>query len=93
MHWPTSWRLTLPFAVHRRWPMATLAVTVSAFAAFAILDYAAYPGVSVFAILFGIAAHTDRRRSVTALGVCVAAMVLGLSTQPSGVVTSACCAE
>ncbi len=81
--------LALPFAVHRRLPMTSLAVTVAAFTAFAVLDYAAYPGVSVFAILFGIAAHTDRRRSVTALGVCTAAMVLGLSTQPSDVVTSA----
>src|SRR3954466_11773239 len=55
--------LTLPFAVHRRWPMASLAVILGAFAGFAIANYAAYPGVSVFAVLYGIAAHTDRRRS------------------------------
>ena len=45
--------LALPFAVHRRLPMTSLAVTVAAFTAYAVLDYAAYPGVSVFAILFG----------------------------------------
>ena len=80
--------LTLPFAVHRRWPMPSLIVTVGAFTAFAIAGYAAYPGISLFAILFGIAAHTDRRRSVIALCVCVVAMLVGLATQPSGVVTS-----
>ncbi|HEY0521313.1 MAG TPA: histidine kinase, partial [Ilumatobacteraceae bacterium] len=81
--------LTLPFAVHRRWPVATLAATVAAFLAFATIGYAAYPGVSLFAILFGIAAHTDRRRSVAALAVCVTAMVAGLSIQPVGIVTTA----
>ena len=81
--------LTVPFAVHRRWPMPSLLVILGAFAIFAIASYAAYPGVSLFAILYGIAAHTDRRRSVIALGLCVVAMLAALATQPAGVVTSA----
>ena len=81
--------LTLPFAVHRRWPMSSLIATVAAFSFFAVASYAAYPGVSLFAILFGIAAHTDRRQSRLALGVCVVALVTGLATQPAHVVRSA----
>ena len=81
--------LTLPFAVHRRWPMGSLAAVLGAFTIFAIAGYAAYPGLSLFAILYGIAAHSDRRRSLIALGVCSAAMIIALATQPAHVVTSA----
>jgi signal transduction histidine kinase len=81
--------LTLPFAVHRRWPKASLIATLVAFGSFAIANYAVYPGVSVFVILYGIAAHSDRRHSVLSLGLCVAAMVTALATQPAHVVTSA----
>src|SRR3954451_8421449 len=80
--------LTLPFAVHRRWPMVCLAVILGAFAGFAIANYAVYPGISVFAIVYGVAAHTDRRRSTIALVATVAAMVTALATQPDHVVTS-----
>ena len=81
--------LTLPFAVHRRWPMGSLAAVVGSFSIFAVVGYAAYPGLSLFAILYGIAAHSDRRRSMIAVGVCSAAMIVALATQPEHVVTSA----
>ncbi len=81
--------LTLPFAVHRRWPMGSLGVVLGTFTIFAVADYAVYPGLSLFAILYGIAAHTDRRRSLIALGLCSAAMIIALTTQPAHVVTSA----
>ena len=58
--------LTLPFAVHRRWPTASLICVLAAFGTYAIASYAVYPGISVFAMLFGIAAHSDRRRSIMA---------------------------
>ncbi|HEY4609447.1 MAG TPA: hypothetical protein VIH06_09590, partial [Ilumatobacteraceae bacterium] len=80
--------LTLPFAVHRRWPMASLILILAAFAGFAIANYAVYPGVSLFVVLYGIAAHTDRRRSAIALVATVVAMVAALATQPDHVVTS-----
>src|SRR4051794_38126073 len=80
--------LTLLFAVHRRWPMASLILILAAFAGFAIANYAVYPGISVFAIVYGVAAHTDRRRSTIALVATVAAMVTALATQPDHVVTS-----
>jgi signal transduction histidine kinase len=81
--------LTLPFAVHRRWPTASLICVLAAFGTYAIASYAVYPGISLFAMLFGIAAHSDRRRSIMALLLCVAAMVTALAIQPTGVATSA----
>jgi signal transduction histidine kinase len=78
----------LPFAVHRRWPASSLVCVLAAFSIYAIASYAVYPGVSVFAMLFGIAAHCDRRRSVAALLLCLAAMVTALAIQPTGVATS-----
>ncbi|MGZ4723759.1 MAG: sensor histidine kinase [Ilumatobacteraceae bacterium] len=80
--------LTLPFAVHRRWPTASLICVLAAFGTYAIARYAVYPGVSLFAMLFGIALHSDRRRSIMALLLCVAAMVTALAIQPTGVATS-----
>ncbi|MGZ4763952.1 MAG: sensor histidine kinase [Ilumatobacteraceae bacterium] len=80
--------LTLPFAVHRRWPTASLICVLAAFGTYAIASYAVYPGVSLFAMLFGIALHSDRRRSIIALLLCVAAMVTALAIQPTGVATS-----
>ncbi|MGZ4739517.1 MAG: sensor histidine kinase [Ilumatobacteraceae bacterium] len=80
--------LTLPFAVHRRWPTASLICVLAAFGTYAIASYAVYPGVSLFAMLFGIALHSDRRRSIMALLLCVAAMVTALAIQPTGVATS-----
>ena len=80
--------LTLPFAVHRRWPIASLICVLAAFGTYAIASYAVYPGISVFAMLFGVAAHSDRRHSVTALVLCVASMVTALAIQPAGVATS-----
>jgi signal transduction histidine kinase len=81
--------LTLPFAVHRRWPIASLLCVLAAFGTYAIASYAVYPGVSLFVMLFGIAAHSDRRRSVIALVLCVAAMLTALAIQPTGIATSA----
>jgi len=81
--------LTVPYAVHRRWPMPSVAVVLAAFLVFALLGYAAYPGLSVFVMLYGIAAHTDRRQSSITLALSLAAMIVGLTRQPAHVVTSA----
>jgi signal transduction histidine kinase len=80
--------LTLPFATHRYWPIPSLGVVLTAFAAFAAIGYAAYPGVSLFVIVWGIAAHSDRRRSLTAFGASVVVMVIALQVQPDHVVTA-----
>jgi signal transduction histidine kinase len=85
--WVLALLLTAPYAVHRRYPWGALAVVLAALLAFSLLHYAAFPGVSVFVLLFGLALHGGRRDSLVALGASVAAFVVALAAQPAGVVT------
>ena len=64
--WLLGVGLTAPYAVHRRFPWAALAVTLAALLGFSLLHYAPYPGVSVFALLFGLTLHGRRRNSLVA---------------------------
>ena len=85
--WLLALLLTAPYAVHRRYPWAALAVALTALLAFSLLHYAAFPGVSVFVLLFGLALHGSRRDSLVAFGATLAAFVVALEAQPAGVVT------
>lgn len=85
--WLLALLLTAPYAVHRRYPWAALAVALTALLAFSLLHYAAFPGVSVFVLLLGLALHGGRRDSLVAFGATVAAFVVALAAQPAGVVT------
>ncbi len=85
--WVLALLLTAPYAVHRRYPWGALAVVLAALLAFSFLHYAAFPGVSVFVLLFGLALHGGRRDSLVALAASVAAFVVALAAQPAGVVT------
>ena len=85
--WLLALLLTAPYAVHRRYPWAALAVALTALLAFSLLHYAAFPGVSVFVLLFGLALHGSRRDSLVAFGATLAAFVVALGAQPAGVVT------
>ncbi len=85
--WVLALLLTAPYAVHRRYPWGALAVVLAALLAFSLLHYAAFPGVSVFVLLFGLTLHGGRRDSLVALGASVAAFVVALAAQPAGVVT------
>ena len=78
--------LCLPYALHRRYPEAVLGVTVASLIAYSLGSYTAFPGVSVFALLFALALHTSRRRSLIALIVVLAAFVIALLVQPTHVV-------
>jgi len=81
--------LSAPYAVHRRHPMIALTVLLAALLAFALGGYAAFPGVSAFALLFGIALHADRRQALTALLATAAALTVAVLVQPSGIVDRA----
>jgi len=85
--WLLALLLTAPYAVHRRYPWVALAVALTALLAFSLLHYAAFPGVSVFVLLFGLALHGSRRDSLVAFGATLAAFVVALEAQPAGVVT------
>ncbi len=84
--WVLGVLLTAPYALHRRLPSTSVAMSLTALLAFSLLHYAPYPGVSVFVLLFGIALHGRRRDSLLAFAATVAAFVVGLLAQPAGVV-------
>jgi len=84
--WLLGVLLAAPYAVHRRMPWVALAVTLGALVAFSMLRYAPYPGLPVFALLFGITLHGTRRHSVVALVATTLAFLVALATQPAGVV-------
>ena len=54
--------LTLPYAVHRRRPMLALGIVTASLLVVLVFHFAAFPGLSVFVLLFGIALHCARRR-------------------------------
>jgi signal transduction histidine kinase len=81
--------ITLPFAVHRRYPMAALAISTWAVVLYSLGRFTAFPGYALFVLLFGVSLHSDRRRAAAALGAVVVALSAALIMQPSGVVTTA----
>ncbi len=79
--------LCLPFAVHRRHPMLALAVVSGSLLLFAARQYAAFPGLSLWVLLFAIALHGSRRTALVALAVSLAVFSVALAMQPPGVAT------
>src|SRR5450432_1635053 len=58
--------LAAPYLTHRRWPMASLAVVSAAVAVFSLAVYGPFPGLNAMLLVFGVALHSDRRRSAVA---------------------------
>jgi signal transduction histidine kinase len=79
--------ITLPIAVHRRYPMATLAVSTLALIGYSIGQFSAYPGYGTFALLLGISLHADRRRAGLAFVVSAIAASIALALQSDQVAT------
>jgi signal transduction histidine kinase len=79
--------IAAPYVTHRRWPLPSLAVCLAALLLYAPGRYYAYPGLVLFAMVFGITLHGTRRQSLVALISCAAAMAVAIGLQP-GVVGS-----
>src|SRR5262249_55202278 len=60
--------LCVPFASHRRYPVAAISVACGALILYALGKYAAYPGFPVFVLVFGISLHSTRRQAALAAG-------------------------
>jgi signal transduction histidine kinase len=75
--------MTIPFLVHRRYPVVALTLVLAAVLIYALLHYAAFPGVNAFALLFGIALHTDRHRSLLAFIATLVVLMIALAVQPA----------
>jgi len=79
--------IAAPLVTHRKWPLPSLAVCLAALLFYASGRYYAYPGIVLFAMVFGITLHGTRRQSLIALISCAAAMAVAIGLQP-GVVGS-----
>ena len=79
--------IAAPLVTHRKWPLPSLAVCLAALLLYAPGRYYAYPGLVLFAMVFGITLHGTRRQALVALISCAAAMAVAVALQP-GVVGS-----
>ena len=76
----------LPYAVHRRAPLAAVTVVLSLLVIYSFVPYDAYPGLNAMVLLFGIAAHSQRRKSMLALAATFTALSMAVAVQPDGIV-------
>jgi signal transduction histidine kinase len=77
--------MAVPYLGHRRWPMASLAVVSAAVAVYSLAAYGPFPGLNEMFLLFGIALHSDRRRSAIAFLASLVTLAFALAVQPDGV--------
>jgi signal transduction histidine kinase len=83
--WALAVLLVVPILTHRRFPLASMAVCLTALLAYAAGRYAAFPGLPVFVLTFDIALHSKARVAFAALVASAAAMTVSLALQPNGV--------
>jgi signal transduction histidine kinase len=80
--------IAIPFAVHRRFPIAAMVVSNLALIAYSLARFSAFPGYATFALVFAVALHADRRRALTVYLGGVAGLIVALALQPAGVATA-----
>ena len=81
--------ICVPFAFHRRYPVAAIAVASGALILYAVGRYAAYPGIPIFVLVAGISLHSTRLRAALAAGLGAVAISVGVWLQPEAVATTA----
>jgi signal transduction histidine kinase len=78
--------MAAPYAIHRRAPLTAATVVLSLLLVYSLVPYNAYPGLNALVLLFGIASHSQRRRSLIALAATFTALTLAVAVQPDGIV-------
>lgn len=94
---PNSWAtyltavtMALPYPFHRRYPLAAVAVVLLSVLIYSSGDFAAFPGLNAFVMVFGVALHSQRRRhSVIAFAATMVVMTVAVLIQPAGIVDEA----
>jgi len=74
-----------PFGTHRKWPLPSLAVCLAALLVYSVGRYTAYPGLSIFALTFGISLHSSRRVALVTVIASAVALTVALGVQPPAV--------
>ncbi|GAA0801590.1 sensor histidine kinase [Spirilliplanes yamanashiensis] len=75
--------VTLPVALHRAYPAPVVLAVAAAVVAYGVGAWAAFPGWSVFALVFLVGLHAGRRTGALAFGVLTAALAAALALAPS----------
>jgi signal transduction histidine kinase len=73
--------IAAPLVTHRKWPLPSLAVCLGALLLYAQGRYFAFPGLVVFAMVYGLTLHGTRRMALVALISCAGAMAWAVSLQ------------
>jgi signal transduction histidine kinase len=81
--------LCLPYLVHRRRPMLAMGLVAASLLLYSLRQYAAYPGLSLFVLVFAIALHSTRRKAFLAMLLAMGAFAVALAVQPVGIATAA----
>jgi signal transduction histidine kinase len=86
----TAVTMALGYSLHRRFPLTAVAVVLISVLIYANGQFAAYPGLNAFVLLYGVALHSEqRRRSLIALAATILVMTVSVLLQPAGVVDQA----
>ena len=86
----TAVTMALPYPFHRRFPMAAVAVVLISVLIYSNGNFAAFPGLNAFVVVYGVALHSGRRqRSLIAFAATILVMTVAVLIQPSGVVDQA----
>ncbi|MEV6490282.1 sensor histidine kinase [Actinoplanes sp. NPDC051633] len=79
--------ITLPIALHRRYPVAAVLVAAAGIVGYATGHFTAFPGYAAFAMVFVVSLHCGRGRGLLSFGAMAAALGVSLAMQTSPTVT------
>jgi signal transduction histidine kinase len=80
--------MVLPLLTHRRHPVLSAGVALTALVAYSLRHYGPYPGINTFVLAFVIALHAERRVALPVLMASLAALTVAVWVQPDGVATT-----
>ena len=80
--------MVLPLLTHRRAPLLSAGVALSALVVYSLRHYGPYPGISVFVLVFATALHAERRRAIPVFLAAQLALTIAVWVQPGGVATT-----
>jgi len=83
--WLLAVLICAPILTHRRFPVASVAVCLTAVVVYATGHYVAYPGLAIFVLNFDIALHTRERVAVATLFASVVVIGVAVDLQPDKV--------
>ena len=82
--WLLAVLICAPILTHRRFPVASVAVCLTAVVVYSAGHYVAYPGLAIFVLTFDIALHSRERVAVATLFASAVVIGVAVDLQPDG---------